>query len=359
MTIDGVPLANGAEPPKLDLQKPLVIELPAAEAPAAGNQMKATLKLLGRSVFNADAAVEASPTGGAQMSFDFGGARFVAAGPTDLELRLADAPSNAEPIAQARIRTKQPLLTAPVIGAILLALYAIFTLEATNRTLTRRKKRAIGSIIGAGILGILLAASFAVLTWGLLGRVPGAPGVVVALVLGCIGGVGTEVPAVVMWLEHLLLLSMLQHESGRWTWGRYVVVHPEGNTDVAHGTDEYRGAGRRRHLRLGDDRGLARRKVLAPKTTAGSAAVVAAIDPLRSPRSIRLCRSIAVWVSASAPADASSVGKVSFPTEGQTPQRDWPNRYPTERTVWMRFACSSPSLARRRRMCTSTVRAPP
>ena len=32
-----------------------------------------------------------------------------------------------------------------------------------------------------------------------------------------------------MWLEHLLLLSMLQHESGAWTWGRYVVVHPAGN----------------------------------------------------------------------------------------------------------------------------------
>ena len=194
MQIDGVALTD--EPPKLDLQKPLVIELPAAEAPAAGQQMKATLKLLGRSVFNADGTVEASPTGGAQMSFDFGGARFVAAGPTDLELRLADAPSNAEPIAQARIRTKQPLLTAPVIGAILLALYAIFTLEATNRTLTRRKKRAIGSIIGAGILGILLAASFAVLTWGLLGRVPGAPGVVVALVLGCVGGVGIAIGGV-------------------------------------------------------------------------------------------------------------------------------------------------------------------
>lgn len=43
-----------------------------------------------------------------------------------------------------------------------------------------------------------------------------------------------------IWLEHLLLLSMLQHESGRWTWGRYVVVHPEANTDIAHATDEYR-----------------------------------------------------------------------------------------------------------------------
>jgi hypothetical protein len=44
----------------------------------------------------------------------------------------------------------------------------------------------------------------------------------------------------VMWLEHLLLLSMLQHDSGRWTWGRYVVVHPAGNTDVARAHDEYR-----------------------------------------------------------------------------------------------------------------------
>ncbi len=43
-----------------------------------------------------------------------------------------------------------------------------------------------------------------------------------------------------IWLEHILLLSMLQHESGRWTWGRYVVVHPEGNTDIAHANDEYR-----------------------------------------------------------------------------------------------------------------------
>jgi hypothetical protein len=34
-------------------------------------------------------------------------------------------------------------------------------------------------------------------------------------------------------LEHLLLLSMLQHKSGRWSWGRYVVVYPAGNTDFA------------------------------------------------------------------------------------------------------------------------------
>ena len=44
----------------------------------------------------------------------------------------------------------------------------------------------------------------------------------------------------VMWLEHVLLLSMLQHSSGQWTWGRYVVVHPEGNLDTVRCTDEYR-----------------------------------------------------------------------------------------------------------------------
>jgi hypothetical protein len=44
----------------------------------------------------------------------------------------------------------------------------------------------------------------------------------------------------VMWLEHLLVLSMLQHESGAWAWGRYVVVHPAGNTAVADGCAQYR-----------------------------------------------------------------------------------------------------------------------
>jgi hypothetical protein len=43
-----------------------------------------------------------------------------------------------------------------------------------------------------------------------------------------------------VWLEHLLLLSMLQHASGAWTWGRYVVVHPAGNSDVAAVCDRYR-----------------------------------------------------------------------------------------------------------------------
>jgi hypothetical protein len=44
----------------------------------------------------------------------------------------------------------------------------------------------------------------------------------------------------VMWLEHLLLLSMLQHMSGTWSWGRYVVVHPAGNTDLAGECARYR-----------------------------------------------------------------------------------------------------------------------
>jgi hypothetical protein len=45
----------------------------------------------------------------------------------------------------------------------------------------------------------------------------------------------------IMWLEHLLLLSMLQHASGRWSWGRYVVVHPRGNGDIAASSARYRG----------------------------------------------------------------------------------------------------------------------
>jgi hypothetical protein len=45
----------------------------------------------------------------------------------------------------------------------------------------------------------------------------------------------------VMWLEHLLLLSMLEHGSGAWAWGRYVVLHPVGNTDYATACERYRG----------------------------------------------------------------------------------------------------------------------
>jgi hypothetical protein len=44
----------------------------------------------------------------------------------------------------------------------------------------------------------------------------------------------------VMWIEHLLLFSMLQHPSGSWTWGRYVVVHPAGNCDARDACARYR-----------------------------------------------------------------------------------------------------------------------
>jgi hypothetical protein len=42
------------------------------------------------------------------------------------------------------------------------------------------------------------------------------------------------------WLEHLLLLSMLQHPLGGWTWGGFVIVHPAGNVDMADLAARYR-----------------------------------------------------------------------------------------------------------------------
>jgi hypothetical protein len=49
---------------------------------------------------------------------------------------------------------------------------------------------------------------------------------------------GTDL--LVMWLEHLLVLSMLQHPSQTWTWGRFVLVHPAGNADFADACNRYR-----------------------------------------------------------------------------------------------------------------------
>ena len=57
---------------------------------------------------------------------------------------------------------------------------------------------------------------------------------------GATAGLEGRSELAVMWLEHLLLLSMLQHPSGRWTWGRYVVVHPAGNSDIADACARYR-----------------------------------------------------------------------------------------------------------------------
>jgi hypothetical protein len=58
---------------------------------------------------------------------------------------------------------------------------------------------------------------------------------------GAIDAVKGRSALCVMWLEHLLLLSMLQHESGTWTWGRYVVIHPAGNSDFEEACARYRG----------------------------------------------------------------------------------------------------------------------
>jgi len=57
---------------------------------------------------------------------------------------------------------------------------------------------------------------------------------------GAIDAVKGRSDLAVMWLEHLLLLSMLQHASSSWSWGRYVVVHPAGNTDFADACARYR-----------------------------------------------------------------------------------------------------------------------
>jgi hypothetical protein len=44
----------------------------------------------------------------------------------------------------------------------------------------------------------------------------------------------------VMWLEHLLQLSMLQHPSRAWSWGHFAVVYPSQNSDVAELCARYR-----------------------------------------------------------------------------------------------------------------------
>ncbi|HEV7887757.1 MAG TPA: hypothetical protein VGO92_09370 [Acidimicrobiales bacterium] len=49
---------------------------------------------------------------------------------------------------------------------------------------------------------------------------------------------GTDL--LVMWLDHLLLLSMLQHPSRTWSWGRLVHVYPAGNSDFAQACARYR-----------------------------------------------------------------------------------------------------------------------
>ena len=57
---------------------------------------------------------------------------------------------------------------------------------------------------------------------------------------GAIASVNRRSDLLEMWLRHLLLLSMLQHPSGTWAWGRHVVLHPEGSPDFVEATARYR-----------------------------------------------------------------------------------------------------------------------
>jgi hypothetical protein len=50
--------------------------------------------------------------------------------------------------------------------------------------------------------------------------------------------VGTDLQQI--WLDHLLALSMLQHQSKKWTWAAFVLVHPARNLSYARATKRYR-----------------------------------------------------------------------------------------------------------------------
>ncbi len=81
---------------------------------------------------------------------------------------------------------------------------------------------------------------------------------------------GTDL--LVTWLQHLLVLSMLQHPSRTWRWGRFVLVYPAGNTDYADACNRYRG-------------------LLADKSTFSSMTVEELLDadalPARTARALR------------------------------------------------------------------------
>lgn len=49
---------------------------------------------------------------------------------------------------------------------------------------------------------------------------------------------GTELQQI--WRDHLLVLAMLQHSSGTWDQGMYVLVHPVGNASFAEAGERYR-----------------------------------------------------------------------------------------------------------------------
>ncbi len=51
--------------------------------------------------------------------------------------------------------------------------------------------------------------------------------------------VGTDLQQI--WLDHLLVLAMLQHPSKQWRWGRFVLVFPSANPSFAATATRYRG----------------------------------------------------------------------------------------------------------------------
>lgn len=50
--------------------------------------------------------------------------------------------------------------------------------------------------------------------------------------------VGTDLQQ--LWLDHLLVLSMLQHPKSKWSAGRFLVVYPAANPSVARAVERYR-----------------------------------------------------------------------------------------------------------------------
>jgi len=50
--------------------------------------------------------------------------------------------------------------------------------------------------------------------------------------------VGTALQQI--WQDHLLALAMLQHPSGRWSWGRFVLLYPAANASFARAAAAYR-----------------------------------------------------------------------------------------------------------------------
>jgi hypothetical protein len=49
---------------------------------------------------------------------------------------------------------------------------------------------------------------------------------------------GTELQQI--WLDHLLVLSMTQHRTAGWSWGKFVLAYPKGNPSFARAAEKYR-----------------------------------------------------------------------------------------------------------------------